>query len=65
MKAKVVLDDELFNTAKEFTGITGKSELLHKALQALVHIEASRKLAALGGTMPELKDIPRTRADRL
>jgi Arc/MetJ family transcription regulator len=61
----VVLDDELFETAKEMTGITGKSALLHKALQSLAHLEASRKLAELGGTMMELEDIPRTRAGEL
>jgi len=65
MKARVVLKDELFNTAKELTGISGKSALLHEALQALVQLEASRRLALLGGTMPELEDIPRKREPQL
>lgn len=65
MRVRVVLDDELFEKAKEMTGIAGKSELLHKALQSLVHLEASRRLAALGGTMPKLEDIPRTRVNCL
>ena len=65
MRTRVVLDDELFDKAKEMTGIAGKSALLHKALQILVHFEASHRLAALGGTMPELEDIPRTRVDRV
>ncbi len=30
-----------------------------------IHLEASRRLAAMGGTMPELEDIPRRRADKL
>ena len=61
MKARVVLDDELINTAKALTGISRESELLHKALLALVHLEASQRLVALEGMMPELKDISRTR----
>jgi Arc/MetJ family transcription regulator len=61
MRARVVLNDELFEKAKEMTGITGKSALLHKALESLVHLEASRRLAALGGAMPDLEHIPRTR----
>jgi hypothetical protein len=29
-----------------------------------IHLEASRRLAAMGGTMPDLEDIPRRRSDR-
>jgi Arc/MetJ family transcription regulator len=59
----VVLDDELVHTAQEFTGVTERTALLRQALKALIHLEASRRLAALGGTMPELQDIPRRRLE--
>jgi len=65
MRATVTLDDELVKTAQEYSGITERSALVREALKALIHMEASRRLAALGGTMPDLEDIPRTRADRL
>jgi Arc/MetJ family transcription regulator len=65
MRATVSLDDELIRTAQEYSGITERSTLLREALKALIHLEASRRLAALEGTMPDLEDIPRTRADRL
>ncbi len=65
MRATVSLDDELVRTAKEYSGITERSALLREGLKALIHLEASRRLAALEGTMPDLEDIPRTRADRL
>lgn len=65
MRATVTLDDELMKTAQEYSGITERSALVREALKALIHMEASRRLAALGGTMPDLEDIPRTRADRL
>ncbi len=65
MRTTVVLDDELLQTAQEFTGVTERTALLRKALQALIHLEASRRLAALEGTMPNLEDIPRLRADSL
>jgi len=65
MRATVTLDDELVKTAQEYSGITERSTLVREALKALIHMEASRRLAALGGTMPDLEDIPRTRADRL
>jgi hypothetical protein len=34
-------------------------------LQALIHFEAFRRLAALRGTEPDLEDIKRVRADSL
>jgi Arc/MetJ family transcription regulator len=64
MRTTVALDDELVRTAQEYTGVTERTALLREALKALIHIEASRRLAALGGTMPDLKDIPRRRTGR-
>jgi Arc/MetJ family transcription regulator len=65
MRTTVALDDELVRTAQEYTGVREKSALIREALKALIHREASRRLAALGGTMPDLEDIPRLRADDL
>ncbi len=59
MRTTVALDDELLKTAQEYTGVTERTALLREALKALIHLEASRRLAALGGTMPDLEDIPR------
>ena len=63
MRTTVVLDDDLVQTAQELTGLTERTALLRRALKALIHLEASRRLAALGGTMPELEDIPRRRPE--
>lgn len=65
MRTTVALDDDLVRTAQEYTGLTDKSALIREALNALVHREASRRLAPLGGTDPDLEDIPRKRADDL
>jgi Arc/MetJ family transcription regulator len=65
MRTTVTLDDELMRKAQEYTGVMEKGALLQKALRALIHYEASRRLAALGGTEPDLEDIPRLRADDL
>ena len=61
MRTTVSLDDELVKKAQKFTGIQEKSALVRKALQTLVEVEASRRLALLGGSMPGLKQIPRRR----
>lgn len=63
MRATVALDDELVRKAQEFTGVTERTALLRAALKALIHLEASRRLAAVGGTEPDLEDIKRVRAD--
>ena len=65
MRSTVTLDDDLLRKAREFTGIEERSALLREALRALLHREASRRLAKLGGTMPDLEDIPRRRVDDL
>lgn len=65
MRATVALDDELIRKAQELTGVTERTALLRESLKALIHLEASRRLAALGGTEPDLEDIKRLRADDL
>ncbi len=61
MRTTVTLDDELLKDAEEFTGIREKTALVNAALRALVEREASRRAAALGGTMPGFKAAPRKR----
>lgn len=61
MRTTVALDDELLRKAQEYTGIAERTALLREALKALIHREASRRLAALAGTMPELEPIRRLR----
>ena len=63
MRATVTLDDELVRQAQEYSGETERGALLRKALRALIHVEASRRLAAAGGTEPDLEDIPRFRQE--
>ena len=65
MRTTLALDDDLVRTAQEFTGVTEKTALVRVALKALIEREASRRLAALGGTMPELEAVPRLRASDL
>jgi Arc/MetJ family transcription regulator len=65
MRTTIALDDELVERAQEYTGIAERTALVREALKALIQREAADRLAALGGTMPELKDIPRWRAGKL
>jgi Arc/MetJ family transcription regulator len=63
MRTTITLDDELVRTAQEFTGVAEKTALIREALKSLIEREAFRRLAALGGTMPGLEDIPRRRIE--
>lgn len=63
MRTTIALDDDLLRIAQEFTGVDEKAALLREALKALIERESARRLARLGGTMPELKRIPRRRAN--
>lgn len=63
MRTTVTLDDELLEKAEEYTGVKERSALLRRALETLIHVEASRRLAKLGGTQHDLKPIPRRRSE--
>lgn len=61
MRTTLALDDDLVRLAQEFTGVTEKTALVREALKSLIERESARRLAALGGAMPEMRDIPRRR----
>ncbi|MGO9517070.1 MAG: type II toxin-antitoxin system VapB family antitoxin [Candidatus Korobacteraceae bacterium] len=64
MRTTIALDDELVRKAQEYTGVKEKTALVREALTALVQREAARRLAAIGGSVPNFPDIPRRRAQR-
>ena len=62
MRTTLILDEKLIAEARRLTGIGEKTALVHAGLNALIAVEAGRRLAALGGTMPGLKAPPRRRS---
>ena len=62
MRTTISLDDELVLKAQDYTGIEEKAALIREALKALIEREASRRLARLGGTLPDLDLPPRRRS---
>ncbi len=61
MRTTLIVDDALLDKARQLTGIREKTAVLHAGLQALIARESARRLAALGGSDPGLKPIPRRR----
>jgi hypothetical protein len=40
-----------------------KADLFREAIKTFVRVQAAKRLAALGTTMPEMQDAPRRRAE--
>ncbi|EAY57735.1 MAG: conserved hypothetical protein [Leptospirillum rubarum] len=59
MRTTVRIDDSLLSRAQNMTGLTSRNALLKEALEALIQRESARRLARLGGSEPQLRDIPR------
>jgi Arc/MetJ family transcription regulator len=63
MRTTVTIDDALYEKALEMADThMDKSEIFREAIKTFVRVQAAKRLAALGGTMPEIQDIPRRRA---
>ncbi len=61
MRTTLNIDDELLAKAMELTGISERTAVVRAGLEALVERESARRLARLGGSLPELKPVPRRR----
>lgn len=54
-------DQSLFEEARRYSGIEEEDELVKEGMRALIEREAARRLARLGGTMPDYAPPPRRR----
>jgi len=60
MRTTVTIEDELYERALEMADPSmEKGELFREAIKTFVRVQAAKRLAALGGTMPGMADIPR------
>jgi Arc/MetJ family transcription regulator len=63
MRTTITLDDELLAKARQYTGVQETAALVRLALTTLVQLEAGRRLAALGGSDPDIQAVRRRRFD--
>lgn len=61
MRTTLIIDDALISRALALTGLREKTAVVHAGLEALIARESARRLAKLGGTMPDLELVPRRR----
>ena len=59
MRTTLNIDEALLEQASKLTGITEKTSLVRRGLEALIALESGRRLAALGGTDKGLRSITR------
>ena len=62
MRTTVTIDDDLYQRALEVADADmDKGDLFREAMKTFVRVQAGKRLAALGGKAPSMKDIPRRR----
>ena len=62
MRTTVTIDDELYQSAVDAADPgMDKADLVREAMKVFVRVQAAKRLAALGGRAPAIKDIPRRR----
>lgn len=62
MRTTLNIDEALLAEAARLTGVTEKTALVRRGLKALIARESARRLAALGGSEPALRPVPRRRS---
>lgn len=62
MRTTVTIDDDLYQRALEVAepGLQ-PGDLFREAIRTYIRVQAARRLAALGGRAPLMKDVPRRR----
>lgn len=62
MRTTVTIEDALYEQALEYAEPTmDKTELFREAIKTFVRVQAARRLAALGGSLPQIQEVPRRR----
>lgn len=62
MRTTVTIDDDLYQRALDVADPgMDKADLFREAIKVFVRVQAGKRLAALGGKAPTMKEIPRRR----
>jgi len=61
IRTALILDEALLEKARQLSGLTRNTAVLHAGLEALIARESARRLAALGGSDRTAAVAPRRR----
>ena len=62
MRTTLIIDDDLLERAREYTGIKENTSLVRAGLEELIARGAARRLALMEGSQPQLRPTPRRRS---
>lgn len=63
MRTTITVDDELYQQALDVADPgMDKADLFREAMRVFVRVQAGKRLAALGGKSPKMKNIQRRRS---
>lgn len=64
MRTTLTIDDALYERALELADpAMDKADLLREAVKTFIRVQSAKRLAALGGSQPDMQDIPRRHDD--
>lgn len=62
MRTTVTIEDALYQKALEMADPNmDKADIFREAIKTFVRVQAAKRLVALGGSMPDIADVPRRR----
>ncbi|MEW5291137.1 type II toxin-antitoxin system VapB family antitoxin [Erwinia papayae] len=60
MRTTVTIDDALYAQALEMAGPDmDKADIFREAIKTFVGVQSAKRLASLGGSVPDMQEIPR------
>lgn len=64
MELTVIIDDDLYSEAMELADPDmDKDDLVREAIKTFVRVRAAKRLAAVGASMPEMREVLRRSED--
>ena len=64
MRTTVTIDDALYEKALEVADPgMDKADIFREAIKTFVLVQAAKRLISLGGTVPDMQDVPRRRSE--
>jgi hypothetical protein len=63
MRTTVTIDDDLYQTGLDLADPDmDKADLFREAINVFIRVQVAKRLAALGGKTPQMKNIPRRKS---
>jgi hypothetical protein len=66
MRTTVTMDDELYQRALDLADPgMDKADVFREAMKVFIRVQAGKRLAALGGAAPSMREVPRRQTEKV